>query len=1018
MKGKINKRRPIMLTIIFALAALFLVFILAIEWRNTGLHAENGVLDLQSWEPEQNSSLSLTGGWDFYWSRYVTYRDIESGAPTPDITANVPGAWNSYKIDGENLPGFGYGTYALKVVNAHPGQPMALRIPAFSTAYELYVDGKLLASNGKIGTDREHYLPGSKPQMVEFTPAGQSFEIIVQVANFAYIQGGMLYAVSMGTPEQILAMDKGVSNRDTFLLSALAIMAFYNMAIFLMRREDRSGLYSVLMCVLMAGRTVISGDALIYRLIPSVSFAAVMAIDYITLSWFPVSVAFIVEELFMGKNSKKFRRVAFGYAAVITFTTLLTPVHIYSGMIVIIEAALLLISVYCHVILAKAFLRGKRDALFVLLAGLALIVCAIDDILVQNNASELGYVGILFMQSFVLALRFTESYKNVNTLSEKLLKLDAVKDEFLTNTSHELRTPLNGILGITEAMLKGSEGELSGGQRQNLSIIASSSRRLANLIGDILDYSKLKNGDILLNLRPIYIQGPINTVVNVFRQLNCSKEMEIISETSGELPPVLADENRLVQILYNLIGNAVKFTVRGCVKLSVRKTGDKLEICVSDTGEGIPEDKLDGIFKSFEQVDTSLTRRHGGTGLGLPITKHLVELQDGRIWVESTPGAGSRFYFTLPVSNTAPAEPEVLHGKAEPDTAVQELSAYLGEQPFRDETSEGSAKILVVDDDALSLQAAAGILRLGGYGVATVGGGKEALNELGRHSDYSLVILDAMMPEMSGFDVCRKLRERWPVFELPVLMLTARAATGDIVMGLEAGANDYLPKPFEPEELLARVRTLTGLKASVDKAMAAETAFMQAQIKPHFLYNTLNTISSFCDSDPDKAQELIDDFSNYLRQSFDFKSLETYVPLERELSLVSFYLEIEKARFGDQLIVEFDIDSEINVRIPLLTIQPLVENAVSHGIRNKDDAGTVKISAKKVLEGLMVSVADDGLGIPQDRLNNLLAPESSRGISLWNIDRRLKKLYGAGLIIESQPGKATTVSYIVPLEVV
>lgn len=279
------------------------------------------------------------------------------------------------------------------------------------------------------------------------------------------------------------------------------------------------------------------------------------------------------------------------------------------------------------------------------------------------------------------------------------------------------------------------------------------------------------------------------------------------------------------------------------------------------------------------------------------------------------------------------------------------------------------------------------------------------------------MVLDVMMPEMSGYEVCRKLRENSSAFELPVLMLTAKATTEDIVMGFKAGANDYLPKPFEPEELLARVRTLTELKISVDTAMAAEVAFMQAQIKPHFLFNALNAISSLCDSDPGRAQRLIDVFANYLRESFDFKSLEMYVSIERELRLVSLYTEVERARFGDKLQVEFDIDHTVKTKIPLLSIQPLVENAIIHGLRKKGGKGTVTISVKKVAEGVLVAVEDNGQGIPEDKLERLLKPETEGGIGLWNTDRRLKKLLGTGLTIDSAPGRGTRVAYIVPSEV-
>ena len=505
--------------------------------------------------------------------------------------------------------------------------------------------------------------------------------------------------------------------------------------------------------------------------------------------------------------------------------------------------------------------------------------------------------------------------------------------------------------------------------------------------------------------------------MNVFQQFSQSKEFVVISEIPEVLPPVAADENRVVQILYNLLGNAVKFTVRGCIKISARRVENMIEICVSDTGEGIPEEKLEDIFKSFEQVDSSLTRRHGGTGLGLSITKQLVELLGGSIWVHSQSGVGSQFAFTLPVADAVLKVADAGINEIEQERTVRDFTVHIGEVPVCAETAKGSIEILLVDDDAVNLQAATAILRLGGYCVTVASSGKSALLNLEKHHNFSLVILDVMMPEISGYEVCRKLRESRSDFELPVLMLTAKASTEDIVMGFESGANDYLQKPFESEELLARVRTLVKLKMSVDIAMTAEIAFIQAQIKPHFLFNTLNTISSFCDTDPDRAQYLIDNFSNYLRRSFDFKSLETFVSLEREIDLVNSYMEIEKARFGDQLRVMLDIDKSIEVHIPLLSIQPLVENAITHGLRKKSGKGTVAISVIKVPEGVRVSVEDDGQGIPQDRLEVLFTPEAGRGIGLWNIDRRLKKLYGQGLTVNSEVGKGTKVTYVVPSEV-
>jgi sensor histidine kinase YesM len=327
----------------------------------------------------------------------------------------------------------------------------------------------------------------------------------------------------------------------------------------------------------------------------------------------------------------------------------------------------------------------------------------------------------------------------------------------------------------------------------------------------------------------------------------------------------------------------------------------------------------------------------------------------------------------------------------------------------------GSARILVVDDDAVNLRAAASILRLVGYGVTAVSDGRTALAEVASSRDLSVIVLDVMMPEVSGYEVCRKIREDRRNFELPVLMLTASPSTESMALCFEAGANDYLSKPYEPEELLARVGTLEKLKASVDRAMAAETAFMQAQIRPHFLFNTLNAISSFCDTDPARAQRLIDDFADYLRQSFDCMGAEGWGTLESELEFVHSYVKIQKERFGEALQILLPADEMEGLRLPVLSIQPLVENAIVHGLRKCVGGGTVRVSVQKIPEGVRVAVEDDGQGIPPETLQTLLTIGQGHGLGLKNIDRRLKKFYGRGLLIESVPGRGTTVSYVIPL---
>jgi len=1008
----------------FALAAAILVILIcstAIAFTDTtdkfsSLAPRDGVLNLSEWNPEKDGLLSLSGEWDFYWHSFLSYDRLNNSAPVAHIKAGVPLVWNDYQVNGRNLPGFGYATYRLRIVSAKTDTPMALRIPTMSTAYSMYINDQLIASSGSAAMDKKHFKPEFRPQTVQFLPASSQFDIIVHVSNFIYARGGMWYPIIMGTPEQIGNYDKRIVYRDIFLFTSCFILGLYYLSIFLLRREDKSSLYFVFMCLVVMGRTVIHGDYAVYTLIPMISFGGIVLINYITLYWFPTTLALLLSVLFPREVSLKVVRAFVVYSSAMSLFTLLAPLHFYTKFTGLVIAMVILTALYTLAINWFAFIKKRQNSSIVLLGALIIILGALYDVLchyrvISLNVGELssfGFVVFLFLQSFVLARRFSSAFTNVEDLSRRLLEMDKIKDEFLANTSHELRTPLNGILGITEAMLRGCEGKLSNGQKQSLSVIALSSRRLANLVNDILDYSKMKHSELKLDLKPVMIKGIVETTLQVFQQLNDPARIKLVHALPNNLPPVLADENRLAQIMYNLIGNAVKFTEQGNIWVTAKECGKMLEVCVEDTGQGIPGDKLANIFKSFEQVDSSITRKHGGTGLGLSITKHLVESHGGKIWVESTPGKGSKFYFALPVTRLQPDETGVY-------LPVFEIAAGLEGKPGDHRTGDNGAHILIVDDEILNLKSTSAILRTEGYSITAVENGSTALKEINKNKDISLVILDVMLPEMSGYEVCQRIRNNKSHYDLPVLMLTARTRTEDIVTGFESGANDYLPKPVEVDELLARVKTLVNLKISVDKAKAAEAAFLQAQIKPHFLFNVLNTISAFCYTDPERAGMLIDELANFLRQSFDFNNLDMFVPLDKEMSLVKSYLEIEKARFGDELNVVFNINHGILIDIPPLSIQPLVENAIRHGLRKKSGRGTVTVTVRPSPEGVTVTVGDNGRGIPAERLKKLLIPDNLSSVGLRNIHFRLKRLYGEGLSIKSHVGKGTVVSFTLPL---
>ncbi len=446
-----------------------------------------------------------------------------------------------------------------------------------------------------------------------------------------------------------------------------------------------------------------------------------------------------------------------------------------------------------------------------------------------------------------------KAYTEITSANDELKKANRLKDDFLANTSHELKTPLTGIIGIAESLIDGAAGSMNDSQKSNLQMIVFSGKRLSHLVNDILDFSKMKNNDIILHKKPVDMRQITEIVSTLLIPVIGQKPVKILNNINSEMPPAFADENRIQQIMYNIIGNAVKFTDSGSITISSSLSESEMEISISDTGIGIPAEKFENIFEYFEQVDTSDTRSYGGTGLGLAITKNLVELHGGKISVSSKPGSGSIFRFTIPTA----ANSSLTQIKTQPKSYLDDKYKsggmllkesdiqYISDKNLKHRAST-DATILIVDDEPVNVQVLVNQLKLEGYNILTAENGMDAINIIQNRSVPDLVILDIMMPRMTGFNVCSIIRERFSLYQLPVLLLTAKNQIQDIVAGFEAGANDYLSKPFDKRELMARVDMLLTLKEAVSKNNRLESLHKELEIARRIQYSIL----------PDKLPDL------------------------------------------------------------------------------------------------------------------------------------------------------------------
>ncbi len=416
--------------------------------------------------------------------------------------------------------------------------------------------------------------------------------------------------------------------------------------------------------------------------------------------------------------------------------------------------------------------------------------------------------GLLaFAWVIVLRRRVLHQTKDLRNARDAAEAANKAKSQFLTTMSHEIRTPMNGILGMTELVL---DGELSEQQREDLEIARNSGQSLMSLLNDILDLSKIEAEKIEIESAPMDVYECVAEAMRVLQVRSREKHIDLVSRVDAAVPRfVKGDYTRIRQVLLNLVGNAIKFTEEGHVAVAVEMEGAApegdwiLRFTVSDTGIGIPEEKQKLVFEAFQQADGSTARKYGGTGLGLAICSMLVDLMGGEIGLESKPGHGSTFRFTVRVSPVESMESLLpLPSTRRPAAVVEDGEA----RPLH---------VLVADDNAVNQKLASRVIEKLGHKVTVVNNGQEAV-QAARGGGFDVVLMDVEMPEMDGFEATSLIRaQEHSPRRVPIVAMTAHAMLGDRDRCIQAGMDDYLSKPISTMELAALLTRLSSSQATV-----------------------------------------------------------------------------------------------------------------------------------------------------------------------------------------------------------
>ncbi|MEM8900662.1 MAG: ATP-binding protein, partial [Bacteroidota bacterium] len=654
--------------------------------------------------------------------------------------------------------------------------------------YLQYTDSLVTKKSGRFIPASQKDIPEGPDNYVSITlAAGQEVEVffriekinhVAPVCNVKLVEKNRWEALSQGKRYIFEGIVQGM----------LWMMILYSFIIFLGTKERSYLIYTLFLLSSSIYFLYLSGillEVFLYEVPKLNTFVRIIVSNLVPWAFFQISRSFVDTATLIPKWDKAGEYLLRGIIVWMCIEFIINLIWFHEPILnFMVNSAFMLEGLFLLAIIIRYFFTPYTIARIFIYGSICMVLAAFvgvgADVFLNIQAMLPIVEGAFIAQvlTFALGLAYRlrmgerEKLEAQKLLNERLIQTDHLKDTFLANTSHELRTPLTGILGLSENLYEKYEKISSQNAQKDLSMIITSAKRLTSLVNDILDFSKLKTRDLNLQKKAIDLHSLVDVVLHTNRPLVIGKEISLENGIPEEIPLVLGDENRLQQIFYNLIGNAIKFTEKGYIRISAEEKKGFVHIQVSDTGTGIPEHKRDAIFQEFEQADGSIRREFAGTGLGLSISKKLVELHGGEIWVESEVSVGSTFFITLPV---APAGLKPETGKT--ITPLVQINSNGNERaPTTIEITDTQKgiRILIVDDEVINHHVLKNHLGENTYEKVSAMNGEEALGILEKEKPFDLVLLDLMMPRMSGYEVCEEIRKKYLPSELPVIMITAK----------------------------------------------------------------------------------------------------------------------------------------------------------------------------------------------------------------------------------------------------
>lgn len=797
--------------------------------------ATMGVLDLRSVDFRAIETLPVSGELEFYWHSWEA-----KGEP---VYLWGPRGWRiQFPLNFSFDFGYGgYGTYRFVVLLPTGLDEIGIYLPPQHSAYELWIDGRRVATNGKVGSSPTAYRAEWKPQAVRVPIRKSPLEFVLQISDFTMNTGGYFYPLRIGLPHIV---EKRYTVRSTAEIIAFGVLLFVGLYSFLMyigARKALTLLFLGMSSILFALRTITHGE-MVYTLFFAGNVEWINKIRYITLFLLPIVLWGFFRQLHkpFSTTSSTFREgrwlkgidIGFGVLSGMgVLITLTTPSRVFVPILSMFPLYMGILAVSIGYLLVREIQRHNVQGWFLLIGFALLLATVVRDLHISSNRlwdnsfySPFGYVFFILSLALVIGQRFyylleqqriiarerteqaqflealvqerTRELQEANASLAQAVKAanaaNEAKSQFLAMMSHEIRTPMNVVVGITELL---ERTPLNAAQLEYVHTLRTAAEGLLVILNDVLDLSRLEAGTVRLESIDTDLVVLMQEVVGFFRPLVEKKGLYLKYSIDPGCPSsIRTDPTRLKQVLSNLIGNAVKFTSCGGVQIAVYSTDIptqpgfvQLKFQVVDTGIGIPLEKIPTIFESFMQADSSIARRFGGTGLGLTISKRLVHLMGGDIQVSSIEGKGSTFSFSI-VTQRIPHPTQVASKQGDEATDEERV-------PRR------SIRVLLVEDNEMNRMVGNALIQSLGWECVAASHGLEAIQLL-KEQSFDIVLMDVEMPELDGIETTRRIRAgvsgQWKA-SIPIVALSAHILPNIQQKTKEVGMNGYLTKPIRRE---------------------------------------------------------------------------------------------------------------------------------------------------------------------------------------------------------------------------